>query len=189
MQPTAIALLSCATRPQLKGWWLALDCSLPSKLKKLLHILGLSLITAATCFSQDKSVRRISVRQHPYYAPYVLPALKELVAHRGKSRTNHFYVGRVEVLEGGYHSVLVYWAENRALVLWEPRRGYNPQGDFDPRYDLRDTRRYWELDKDVVPTLDDVGGSSFLITRRDARRWVRDCVRHGGKFVVPVVND
>jgi hypothetical protein len=153
-------------------------------MRKLFQLLILSLIVAATAFSQEKLVKRISVRQHPYYAAQVLPALKELVVQRGKARVNHFYVGRVEVLEGGYHSVLVYWVENRALVLWEPGRGYNREGDSDPKYDLADSRRYWRLDKDVVPTLNDVGGSSFLITRKDARKWVRDCIRYGVRYVV-----
>ena len=122
--------------------------------------------------------------QHPYYAPNILPALKKLVARYGKAKRNHIYVGRVEVLEGGYHSVLVYWKENNALILWEPGRGFNRQGSPDPKYDLADSRRYWRLNKDVVPTLDDVGGSSFLITKRDARRWVRDCIRYGVRYVV-----
>jgi len=129
-------------------------------------------------------VERIPVRQHPYYASSVLPALKELVAQYGTAKRNHFYVSRVEVLEGGYHSVLVYWKENNALVLWEPSRGSNQQGNPDAKYDLVDSRRYWRLDKDVVPMLNDVGGSSFLITRQDARRWVRDCIRHGERLVV-----
>jgi hypothetical protein len=93
-------------------------------------------------------------------------------------------VGRVDVSENGYHSLLVYWKENRALVLWEPGRGFSPTGDPDPRYDLRDTRRYWDLDKDVVSTLSDVGGSSFLITRSDAREWVQNCIKKGERYVV-----
>ena len=153
-------------------------------MNKMLQVLGLFLLGAATCVSQEKIVRRIPVSEHSNYAPHVLPALKKLVVQRGKSKKNHFYVSRVEMLEGGYHSVLVYWKENQALVLWEPGRGSNPQGYPDPKFDLTDSKRYWELDKDVVPTLDDVGGSSFLITRKDARRWVRDCVSYGARYVV-----
>lgn len=153
-------------------------------MRKALLLLIFSLLTAAPCFSQSKVVKRIPVSQHPYYAPNVLPALNELVAQYGRARRNHIYVGRVEVLESGYNSVLVYWKENNALVLWEPGRGSNRQGNPDPRRDLADSRRYWRLGKDVVPTLNDVGGSSFLITRQDARRWVRDCIRHGVRYVV-----
>jgi hypothetical protein len=153
-------------------------------MKTLLQAFVLLSLTSVVCFPQQELIKRISVRRHSYYAPLVLPALKELVAERGRVKRNHFYVGRVEVFEGGYHSVVVYWRENRALVLWEPGRGVDRRGDSDPRYDLRDSRRYWRLDKDVVPTLADIGGSSFLITRKDAREWIRDCVRHGERYVV-----
>ncbi len=153
-------------------------------MKKVFHVLMVLLLAALPCSSQEKVLKRVSVLQHPYYAPYVLPALKGLVAKRGKAKRNHFYVSKVKVFEGGYHSVLVYWTENRALVLWEPGRGHNRLGEPDPKYDLANSRRYWELDKDVVPSLDDVGGSSFLTTRRDAREWVRDCVRYGVRHVI-----
>jgi hypothetical protein len=153
-------------------------------MNKACHLLLVVLLLAGTCLSQQRIIRRTSVRNHPYYRANVLPALKELVAHRGKARRNHFYVGRVEALENGYDSALVFWKENGAIVLWEPGRGSNRHGNPDGRYDLRYSRRYWRLNKDVVPTLNDVGGSSFLITRQDARNWVRDCIRYGTRYVV-----
>ena len=153
-------------------------------MNRLLNFLIVVLLAAAPTLAQQKTIRRIPVQQHSYYRRNVLPALKELVSSRGKIRRNHFYVGRVEVLEGGYHSVLVFWKENNALVLWEPERGFGRDGNPDARYDLSQSRRYWRLNKDVVPTLDGVGGSSFLITRRDARQWVRDCIRHGTRYVL-----
>src|SRR5688500_6357650 len=104
-------------------------------MNKLLTVLGLILLGAATCLSQEKVVRRIPVSEHSYYVANVIPALEKLVAQRGKSSQNHFYVGRVEILESGYHSVLAYWKENQALVLWEPGRGSNPQGYPDPKFD------------------------------------------------------
>jgi hypothetical protein len=153
-------------------------------MRNAISTLILSLLLPTTCFPQQKVISRIPVLRHPYYGPNVLPALKELVAERGKSKRNHFYVGRVEVFEGGYESVLVYWKENRALVLWEPGRGLNLQGVPDARYDLWHSRRYWDLDKDVVPTLADVGGSSFLVTKQDAHEWIRKCLQSGERFVV-----
>jgi hypothetical protein len=153
-------------------------------MRKALLLIFFILLTAATCVSQEKVVKRIPVGRHPYYAPNVLPALKELVAQHGRAKRNHLYVGRVEVLGGGYHSALVYWKENNALVLWEPGRGSNRQGNPEAKYDLSASRRYWRLDKDVVPTLNDVGGSSYLITRQDAHRWVRDCIRNGVRYMV-----
>src|SRR5207249_2602272 len=99
-------------------------------------------------------------------------------------RKNHFYVGRVQVTANGSHSVLVYWKENHALVLWEPGRGSDQHGNPDPKNDLVASRRYWRLDKDVVPTQADIAGSSFLITQQDAREWINDCVKHGERYVI-----
>ena len=153
-------------------------------MRNVINILILLLLLPATCFSQEKVISRIPILQHPYYGPNVLPALKELVTQSGESTSNHFCVGRVEVLEGGHESVLVYWKENRALVLWEPGRGLNLRGIPDPRYDLKHSRRYWDLDEHVVPTLAGIGGSSFLISREHAREWLRKCEQTGEQFVI-----
>ena len=119
------------------------------------------LALPTVCFAQEKVVSRVPVLRHSYYGRNVLPALKQLVAEQGKSKQNHFYVGQVELLEGGYNSVLIYWKENDALLLWEPGRGINRNGFADPRYDLSHSRRYWDLRKDVVATSADVGGSNY----------------------------
>ncbi len=141
------------------------------------------ILLSAPTWAQQQIVRRTSVLEHPYYRRNVIPALRELVASRGKTRTNHFFVGPVEELDGGHSSVLVFWKENNALVLWESQRGFSGSGP-DARYDLSQSRRYWRLNKDVVPTLDDVGGSSFLITKRMARTWLRDCLRYGSRYTI-----
>ena len=153
-------------------------------MRTLVYTWILLLALPIVCLAQEKVVSRVPVLRHPYYGRNVLPALKQLVAEQGKSKQNHFYVGRVEVLEGGYDSVLVYWKENNALLLWEPGRGFNRNGVTDARYDLSQSRRYWDLNKDVVATIADVGGSNFLITRQNADEWIRSCVQSGKQFVV-----
>jgi hypothetical protein len=150
-------------------------------MQKLLYPLVL-LLFSVPCLCQGRN--SVPAREHPYYASNMVPALNELVKDRGRSKTNHFYVGHVQVSENGYHSVVVYWKENVALVLWEPGRGFGPSGDPDPRYDLRDTRRYWDLKKDVVPALSDVAGSSFLLAKNDALKMVDDCIRKGERYVL-----
>jgi len=142
------------------------------------------IFTSTICLSQAKVLERIPIRKHPYFAGHVLPALKLLVREYGKARINHLYVSPVDVFENGAYSALVYWKENNARVLWEPYSGYNKEGNHDPNYDLRDSRRYWRLKKDVVATLADVGGSSYLLTRSDAQRMVQDCRLRGEKYVV-----
>lgn len=84
------------------------------------------------------------------------------MARGGQSAVNHLYVGRAEMSEDGFHSVLVYWAENRALVLREPGRGRNRQADSEANFDVADSRRrYWRPGKDVVPATEFVMASAM----------------------------
>jgi hypothetical protein len=154
------------------------------EMKIPIGVLSIVLLTSALCSAQDRAISHIPISQHPDYSPYVRPALRSLVAQSGVNRRNHFYICRVEIFEGGYDHAWVYWRENRAIVLWEPFRGYNARGDSDQTYDLVFSRRYLRRDKDVVPTLEDVGGSSYLVTRQWWRETVRDCVQNGDRFVI-----
>src|SRR5262245_48596708 len=117
-------------------------------MNRFLHLLVI-LLVAGPAPAQQKINRKISVQQHPYYRRNVIPALQELVASRGKTRMNHFCVGRVEEFDGGHSSVLVFWKENNALVLWESQRGFGRDGNPDARYDLSQSRRYWRVNKDI----------------------------------------
>jgi hypothetical protein len=112
---------------------------------------------------------------------YPLPALREVVAEKAKHRRNTFYVSPVHYFNHGASNAVVYWKEGRSLILWEPERSATSQGR---RHELVWSRRFLSLDKDVVPTLADVGGSTFLLTKAMARRMIRECVRNGQKFVV-----
>lgn len=77
---------------------------------------------------------------------------------------------------------MVYWREGRALILWEPRS--NGNAPHQRRHELVWSRRFLLLDRDVVPTVNEVAGSSFLLTRALAKRDIRDCVRNGRRFIV-----
>ena len=145
---------------------------------RVISILVAVLLGAATCPAQVKVVSRVSVRKHREYAQ--LPeALRELVREDGKAGTNTFYACRVEQFSNGYHHAWVYWKEGNSIILVEP-----DHGAYDRKYLLVWSRRYLHLEKDVVPTLDDVGGSSYLVTREWARNTIRDCVRQGDEFTV-----
>ena len=136
----------------------------------------------AGCLAQggtyDDAVKTASIYESPdYYDP--LPALKEVVAEKAKSRRNTFYVSRVYFFDNGANHAMVYWKEGRALILWEPYLTGTER-----KHELVWSRRFLSLDKDVVPTLNDVGGSNYLVTREWARRTIQKCVRYGEKFVI-----
>jgi hypothetical protein len=142
------------------------------------------VVSTTVCLAQDniydESVRRASIHEDSDYA-HPLAVLKQVVAEKAKSRRNTFYVSRVYYFGNGASNAMVYWKEGRALILWEPHLA-----GTDRRHELVWSRRFLSLDKDVVPTLTDVGGSNYLITRDWTRQVLRDCVHNGAKFVLYV---
>ena len=124
--------------------------------------------------------RRADIFLDARYA-HPLPALKEVVAEKARHARNAFYISPVCYFNKGASNAMVYWREGRALILWEPEPSATAHRR---RHELVWSRRFLSLDKDVVPTLADVGGSNFLLTRQMARDMVRQCVRDGKKFVL-----
>lgn len=146
-------------------------------------LLFIVLVISATAIlaqsnTYNEAARQASIYEDPDYARLV-PALKQVVAAKARNRRNTFYVSRVYYFGNGANNAMVYWKEGRALILWEPH-----SSGTDRQYELVRSRRFLSLDKDVVPTLTDVGGSNYLVTREWARQVVRDCVRDGEKFVL-----
>jgi hypothetical protein len=150
-------------------------------MKSLLLFIAL-IISAPTCIAQnntyDEAARHASIYKDPDYA-HPLPALKQVVAEKARNRRNTFYVSRVYYFGNGANNAMVYWKEGRALILWEPYLSVT-----DRRHELVLSRRFLSLDKDVVPTLADVSGSNYLVTRDWARQVIRDCVRNGERFIL-----
>lgn len=151
-------------------------------MKTLFRLTTILFLASAISFAQtnegEPKSKRISIRQHPDYQ-HVLVALRTLVAEKAKYRKNTFYISKLDVrVESGEELYLadVYWKEDNSIILLES----NPS---DWEHALLWSRRYWRLDKDVVPTLADVAGSNYLLTRADARRMIMECLR-GGRIVI-----
>jgi hypothetical protein len=151
---------------------------------KLFSSVLLVVACAGALFAQGSKagdcIRRGDIYRDAKYA-HPLPALKQVVAEKARGRRNTFYISPVCYFDNRYSNTVVYWREGRALILWEPDASATKERG---RHDLVGSRRFWRLDKDVVPTLADVGGSSFLLTKADARHDIRDCVRNGRRFVL-----
>ena len=140
---------------------------------------------ASTLVAQDHNVgecvRRSDIFRDAEYA-HPLPALRQVVADKARQTRNTFYVSPVCYFSNGVSNVMVYWREGRALILWEPYS--NGDGPSQRRHELVWSRRFLLLNRDVVPTIDQVAGSSFLLPKALARHDILDCVRHGRKFVL-----
>ena len=152
-------------------------------MKSLLLVLVLCAC-ANTFFAQTPQagdcVRREDIYHDAQYA-HPLLALNQVVAEKAPRTRNTFYISPVCYFDNGFSHTVVYWREGQALILWEP----DPTATKERRrHELVWSRRFWLLDKDVVPTLTEVAGSNYLLTEALARRDIRDCVRHGRKFVI-----
>lgn len=100
-----------------------------------------------------------------------VPSLRALVG--AKRGPQHFCVVAYRDQDGPPHAwAWVHWSEARKIILWEG-------GDT-----LIHSRRDLDLDRDVVPTLDDVHGSTYLITRAWLEETLADCAKHGTRFVI-----
>jgi hypothetical protein len=116
------------------------------------------------------SVRDRAGYEHPE------ATLQQLVDSRGHRGANHLCVVGYQ-LPSGHGFAWVYWPEDHAMILWEPTRPGS-------HWALARSRRYLDLDKDVVATDDDVQGSTYLVTRAWVARTIAECRAHGDSFVV-----
>ena len=127
-----------------------------------------------------------SMRQGPYEPPArtwfpiagdagfsnVREELQILVDEKAHRTTNRFCV--VGSAAGRYRSAYVHWPQENKLILWEPQDT--------PRAMIR-SRRYLDLKDDVVKG-DDVGTSTYMITRSEAKETIDACRRVGARYVV-----
>ncbi len=120
------------------------------------------------------SLRSFSILKRPddFQAPQ--KALEYLVHQQGKQELNHFCVIGYQ-LAADNQPACAYWEENNALILWAPMRG--------PAV-LSLSRRFLDLDKDVVESDADVNGSTYVVSRRWANTVIDDCKKRGDAFVI-----
>ena len=132
----------------------------------------------------QKLIRAYSIKEHPYYAPYIVRALSNLVAQYGKAKTNHFYVSKFEEYVTGYMGPWIYWKERRILMTWDQNAGTNKEGELAPEFDLVSwwPRHVYRLDKDLVDG--PYANGNDKLTRREATEIIRDCRREGDLFIL-----
>jgi hypothetical protein len=164
-------------------------------IRKALRVVAVILLVSATVGSQDQSVLvgRYSVKGLQEFEP-VTPVLAKLVEQASElqltqknlsRKANHLYVCKVEKYQqAGYTWMLarVYWKEAQAIILWEP----GTAGDARV-YELAWSRRFLRLDRDVVATEADIRGSTYRITRQEAKATIQECVQDGDLYVIPAL--
>jgi hypothetical protein len=112
-----------------------------------------------------------------------LHVLRAFVRRYGRTGLNRIYVAKADVGDGSMF-LYGYWPEGHSILLL---------GHFNPTFDgSRETTDYgWleyktrtNLRTDVVPTAEDIGGSSYLVDRPWTQRIISACVTRGRKLVI-----
>jgi hypothetical protein len=134
--------------------------------------LMLLLVTAASCCVLVGSSIRLPACIHQDFRD-VDSVLTEFVNEKAPQRVNHFFVSPVNLLGTPDAFVWIYWREGRQLIKWEP---------FHRDQWRLGLCRSVELDKDVAPTVEEIGSSSYLVSEAWTRRVIGDCVKNGSRF-------
>ena len=138
--------------------------------------------------SQDAPgpIRSYSIKEHPYYAPFILRALSNLVDHHGEWKRNHFYISKVKEYAGGSEQVWIYWKEGRILMTWDQNTGTNKKGEYAPEFDLVSwwPRHVYRLNRDLVKG--PYANGNDRLTEREAADILRDCKQAGDLFLIKV---
>lgn len=104
--------------------------------------------------------------------------LQVLVNINGFNKINHFCVIGGTDTEGPFAEV--YWSTEHQIILWEPT---------DNDYALLMSRDDLDLTQDVVANLNDVNGSTYLVTRKWVNNLLDDCRRRGNIYTVQKTED
>ena len=132
-------------------------------------------------------------RQNAYY-PFAskndyrskIHVLRRLVRRYGRKPVNRIYVAKLVDPENNSSSPFLYgyWPEDHSIWL---------VGNLEPLFEngREVTDHAWlkykmrtDLRKDVVPTVEDIGGSSYLVDRPWTQRIIHACLTRGHKITV-----
>ena len=131
-------------------------------------------------------IRTYSIKEHPYYAPFILRALSNLVDHHGESKRNHFYISKVNEYAGGWEQVWIYWKERRILMTWDQNTGTNSKGEYAPEFDLVSwwPKHVYRLNRDLVRG--PYANGNDRLTVGEAGDIIRECKQGGDLFLIKV---
>ena len=124
---------------------------------------------------------RVPIHQHPSH-PQILAVLKDLVARFGKARLNTFYVSPAARKAEGEQAYIYWKQDNSIIVLNLPLE--KPAGE-ESAFWLYTGKARIDLAEDVAPTEEQVGSSTFLVSKPWVDTVIKDCVSNGRKVVIP----
>jgi hypothetical protein len=112
-----------------------------------------------------------SLRSHRSFSSAVA-TLKGLIAREGKAKRNTILVSEV-FREEGREYLYAYWKEDKSIIIL-----HLPLEKDSANYEWLYSKARVDLETDIVPTQEDIGGSSFLVDRPWVNRILKKC--HSG---------
>jgi hypothetical protein len=130
-----------------------------------------------------------SIAQHPKDFPHATTTLQLLIDTKGnRSIQNNFCIAAQQI-DAKSTQAYVYWKEKQAIILWEADM-------YTPLVDLSLSKRYWDLNKDVVENLNVPGTGADSSTYMETREWwdstIKNCNTYGSQFAIaprPIIPD
>ncbi len=113
-----------------------------------------------------------SVKNMPDFSD-VIAQLQVLVNVNGFHKINQICVAGFEV--GTYDAAEIYWPVEHKFILWEPQSASEP---------LLMSRRYLDTRRDVVPTENDLHGSTYLWTAPELNEFIKECHKYGDNYTI-----
>lgn len=123
-----------------------------------------------------------SIRSHPHVR-CVVALLERIVEDAGARGPQRLYLGPLEASDSGAF-VRVYWPQDKAILSidWPASCREEDLRIDDAALGWYRTKARIDLDTDVVPTPEDIGGSTYLVDRAWVDRVVAACRR--GRLLV-----
>lgn len=135
-----------------------------------------ALITSTMCTAQNHKLA--SDIGESGYAEKII-TLREFVARYAKQNVNTFFIGKAQDDDGKLY-LYAFWKEDKSILILEHFHYLGKNTDFG----LLHRKARVDLKTDVVPTEEDIHGSTFLVDRAWANRIIKACVSKGTKIVI-----
>ena len=115
-----------------------------------------------------------------------LHVLRGLVRRYGRTGVNRIYVVKLPDPDNPNGSPFLYgyWPEDHSIWLVGNLDPWFEDGRERTDYDWLKYKMRTDLRRDVVPTLKDVGGSSYLVHRSWTRQIIHACLTRGMKLTI-----
>jgi hypothetical protein len=130
--------------------------------------------------SNDLPNATFDTRSDPLFADATVPLrafLRQPYNRRHRGPQHFCIVGYAG--SGTSRSAIILWREGRRLIHWS--------GANDPAWredSIAFSTRQIDLTRDVVPRMEDIGGSTYLVTRAWVDRVQRDCRAAGARYSI-----